>query len=165
MNRSVSAFDLNGASAFTVQPVRRLVDRERADIALAIGVLQHGAVDEAVLDRLQHHLVMVDADHLDALVADLAQRVGGDDRRHPGRGDDAVDLAGMRREIGVDLLLGGLRRVDVGDHLHDLTAPRLLRRLVDGVDAELGVGIDQEAGEMGDAPLPPIALISSLVPR
>ena len=132
-----------------------LLGGEGADIALAVGVLQHRAFDEAVLDGLDDHLVMVDADHLDALVADAAERVRGDHRRHPGRRDDAVDIRGLGGEIGVDLLLGRFRRVDVGDdldHFHAVT--RLVRRPLDRVDAQLRVGIDEEPGEMRDAPLP-----------
>ena len=57
-------------------------------------------------------------------------------------------------EEGVDLLLGGLGRVDVGDHLDDLRpAAGLGDRLLDRLDAELGVGVDQEAGEVGDVAL------------
>ena len=97
---------------------------------------------------------MVDADHLDALVADLAQRIGGDDGGDPGGGDDAVDVAGVSGEIGVDLLFGGLGRVDVGDHLNDADgAVRFLGRLLHRVNAQLRVRIDEEAGEMRDAAL------------
>ena len=120
----------------------------------------------AVLDRLQHDLVMVDADHLDALVADLAQRVGGDDRGHPGGGDDAVDVAGVSGEIGVDLLFGGLGRVDVGDHLHDLTAPFVSFAAFSTASMRSWVlGSTRKPVKCAMRPLPPIALISSLVPR
>jgi len=60
----------------------------------------------------------------------------------------------VRGKIGIDLLLGGLRRVDVGDNLHHADgAVGLLRRLLDGVDAQLRVWINEEAGEMRDAAL------------
>lgn len=43
-----------------------------ADVALPLGVLQHRAIDETLDDGLDDHLVMVDADLPDPLVAKLA---------------------------------------------------------------------------------------------
>ncbi|MNL04487.1 hypothetical protein D3C87_1250560 [compost metagenome] len=93
---------------------------------------------------------MVDADHMDPLVADLAQRVGGDNRRNPGRGHDAVHFGGMSGEVGADLFFRRFRRVDIGDDLNDFRAG-FVSRFLHGIDTKLRVGVDKEAGEMGDA--------------
>ena len=107
---------MNGASAFTLQPWPTIsVHHVGADIGLAVRVLQHRAVRESVLHRRQHHRIMVDADHLDALVADPPQRRRRRHARQPRRGDDAVDLAAARGKQRVDLLVGFLgRAVDIG---------------------------------------------------
>ena len=55
----------------------------------------------------------------------------------------------MSGEIGIDLFFRRLRRINVGNDLNDLSA-LFSRRLVDGVDAELGIGVNQESGEVGN---------------
>jgi len=57
-------------------------------------------------------------------------------------------------KIGIDLFFGGLWRVDVGNDLHDgHVAIGFVSRLLYGVDAQLGVGVDEEAGEVRNAAL------------
>ena len=46
---------------------------EGSNIALAIRVLSHGALQVAVLNRLEDDGVIVDADHLDPFVPHIAQ--------------------------------------------------------------------------------------------
>ena len=95
---------------------------------------------------------MVDAHHLDALVTELAQGIGGDNGGHPGGRHDAVDVVRVGRQIGVDFFLRRLRRVNIRDHLHHLhVGPSFLGCALHRIDAQLGVGVDEEAGEMRDA--------------
>ena len=75
MNCAVCGVLIQGASALILQPPPQQVERIGADITLAIGILRHRAGDEPVLDRVEHDLVVVDADELDALVAEVAQRL------------------------------------------------------------------------------------------
>ena len=63
MKWAVCGVLIHGASAFIVQvPLPSRSSAIGADIALAVGVLRHGADDEAVLDAVEHDLVVVDAD-------------------------------------------------------------------------------------------------------
>ena len=69
-------------------------------------------------------------------------------------------------EIGVDLFFGRLGRVDVGDDLHD--ANRAVVSLAACSTASMRswvLGSTRKPVKWAMRPLPPIALISSLVPR
>ena len=67
---------------------------------------------------IEDDLVVVDADKLDALVAEIAKRFRRDDRRYVRGCDHSIDLILLRSEERVDLLVRGFLLIDVGEMLN-----------------------------------------------
>ena len=88
-----------------------------------------------------------------------------DHRGDIGGRDQAVDLVPCAPSKRVDLLVGGLLRIGVGDVLDERDgAVGFADSLLDRLHAKLGVGIDERPARWTILPLPPIALISAFVP-
>jgi len=94
-----------GASALIAHRRGQQIHGIGADVSLPVRVLHDGAHDEPVLDRVENDRVIVERYEFDSLVANSAQRLGGDHRGDVGRGDHAVDLVLLRGQQGVDLLV------------------------------------------------------------
>src|SRR6266702_4449047 len=96
---------------------RKQIERIGADIGLPIGVLGNRTGNKAVTNAVEYDLVVVNADHLDPLVAQIAERGRGDDRGDIRSSDDAADLVLLSGQQGVDLLVPPLLVVGVTDSL------------------------------------------------
>src|SRR5690606_21714743 len=125
------------------------LERVAGNIGLTVGVLGHRALYDALFDRLENNRVVINADHLDAPIAEILQSARRNHRGDVAGSNYAVDIGSIGGQNAVDLCVAGLLAIRVRDMLvKSHVWPGLFDGLVDRSYPQLRVRFDQAASRM-----------------